>query len=244
MSWMFGTTSRRKRISLGWHQGDANSHLFLPSPKSRNCLMIQKTCRKWLKAQGKGMEMVQLFQNFVKRTWRVMRHQPYCEYFFLFALFSIVVVETSCLRDMGESSIFWVRGSYLVEKWSLIFLPVCISHVLVHCLSFSPLNPQKIQVPLLHFSSRSLLILLQQNSSTSLGLLCLSQYEIKVWVRDPSGHSLGLLQKTQGSANEFCLPQLVECLLASLRLKFSVPFGDFSWKTASNKRKFSLFNFF
>lgn len=35
MSWMIGTTSRRKRVSLGWRQGDANSHWFLSSPWAR-----------------------------------------------------------------------------------------------------------------------------------------------------------------------------------------------------------------
>lgn len=203
MSWMTVVASSRKRISLGWHQGNANSHWFLSSPEPGNCLMMQ-TCRKWQQDQGKGIEMVQLFQNFIWGAGRVIRHQAYCEYLVLFVLFSIVVVETSCLRDGGESSLFWVTVSCLVEQRSLNFLPVCISHVLVHCLSFSPLHPQKIQVPLLRFSSRPLLILPQQNSGTSLGLLCLSQCLTQVWVRDPSGHSLGLLQKTEGSAYEFC----------------------------------------
>lgn len=64
MAWMAGTTSKRKRVSLGWHQGDANSHWFLSSPwagEIPNDTNLQKVTESPRERYGKSTTISKLY---------------------------------------------------------------------------------------------------------------------------------------------------------------------------------------
>lgn len=108
MSQMIGTTSRRKGVSLGWCQGNTSPHWFLSSPWARklpNDANLQKVTENPRERYGNGTTDSKFY---IKN--RKGGETPVPLHFVLFVLFSIVVVETYCLRGRGRKLFFLSQG--------------------------------------------------------------------------------------------------------------------------------------
>lgn len=150
-----------------------SSHLPLPG----NYLMM-RTRRKWQSPKEWSSRDFKVYLKNWKGGETSVILWALC-----LVVFSTVEAKTTCSRGRRGKNIFRRVGADMWWNYSLILLHICTRSVPAHYLFFPFYTLRWSRGSLLTCSSRSLLICLQQNSSTNLDLLGQSQYKIKGWNR-------------------------------------------------------------